>query len=231
MIRAFQTNRLTRPARVRLSINKRCIISRSSNGKKDAFAPGSLMKRLEAEDSKHAAELAEEYKKEGIDVRGMSLLKIWLTIVPKSSGRLPSLMNRSSFGPSWRDQIKEMEAGPSGPALAPEPSRKGKEKAIEPEVGQSLADSSLCDTNRLLIIQYHPVFDVIPLVYSYCHPHSTLSCSLVHLCLSLQRLYSKSRSDISTSMVSCPKQLLCWTSYHSICQLYMGPTYETTSKR
>jgi hypothetical protein len=30
------------------------------------------MKKLEAEDSKHAAELENEYKKQGIDVRGMS---------------------------------------------------------------------------------------------------------------------------------------------------------------
>lgn len=30
------------------------------------------MKRLEAEDSKYAAELAEEYRKQGIDVRGIS---------------------------------------------------------------------------------------------------------------------------------------------------------------
>jgi hypothetical protein len=31
------------------------------------------MKKLEAEDSKHAAGLAEEYRKKGIDVKGMSL--------------------------------------------------------------------------------------------------------------------------------------------------------------
>jgi len=91
------------------------------------------MKKLEAEDSKHAAELEQEYKKQGIDVRGMSPLWKWLTIVPKSSGRLPSLMNRASFGPSWRDSIKANEAGPSGDISIPTPTRKGKEKAIEPE--------------------------------------------------------------------------------------------------
>jgi hypothetical protein len=30
------------------------------------------MKKLEAEDSRHAAELEKEYQKQGIDVRGMS---------------------------------------------------------------------------------------------------------------------------------------------------------------
>ena len=137
MLRHFQTSRLTRPARLRLSVNKRFIASK--NGTKDAFAPSSLMRKLEAEDSNHAAQHAEEYKKQGVDVRGMCDPQQWLTIVPKSSGRLPSLMNRSSFGPSWRDRISSADAGPSGSsATAPqEPSRKGKEKATEPELGES----------------------------------------------------------------------------------------------
>lgn len=60
-------------------------------------------------------------------------------VVPKVSGKLPSLLNRASFGPSWRESIKANEAGPSGDTPVPVPSRKGKEKAIEPEIGQSPA--------------------------------------------------------------------------------------------
>jgi hypothetical protein len=100
------------------------------------------MKKLEAEDSEHAAELEKEYKKQGIDVRGMSPLSKWLTVVPNPSGRLPSLLNRASFGPSWRDSIKESEAGPSGDIPIPMPTRKGKEKAIEPEPEPEIGKSS-----------------------------------------------------------------------------------------
>lgn len=71
MLRTLQICRLTRPARVRLSTTKRYIAAKS-NDKKTTFAPNSLMKKMEAEDSKHAAELEAEYKKLGIDVRGMS---------------------------------------------------------------------------------------------------------------------------------------------------------------
>jgi hypothetical protein len=75
MLRNLQTSRLTRPTRIRLSTTRRYIAAKNNGaGRKDAFAPSSLMKKLEAEDSRHAAELAAEYKKKGIDVRGMSPL-------------------------------------------------------------------------------------------------------------------------------------------------------------
>jgi hypothetical protein len=51
-------------------------------------------------------------------------------------------MNRASFGPSWRESIKANEAGPSGDISIPMPTRKGKEKAIEPEPEPELGGSS-----------------------------------------------------------------------------------------
>ena len=55
-------------------------------------------------------------------------------------------MNRASFGPSWRDSTKENEAGSSGSTRVSTPTRKGKEKAIEPgpepETGRSLSGTS-----------------------------------------------------------------------------------------
>jgi len=83
MLRSLQTSRLTRPARVRLSTPRRYFTPKS-NGEQDGFAPSSLMKKLEAEDSQHAAELEKEYRKQGIDVRGMSSLTKWLTDSPET---------------------------------------------------------------------------------------------------------------------------------------------------
>jgi hypothetical protein len=51
-------------------------------------------------------------------------------------------MNRASFGPSWRDSIKADAAGPSRDIPIPMPTRKGKEKAIEPELEPELGGSS-----------------------------------------------------------------------------------------
>jgi hypothetical protein len=97
------------------------------------------MKRLEVEDSKVAEALAEEYRKQGIDVRGMSPSGQADEIVPKlpTSTRLPTLMDRASFGRSWRDVVEK--TGESSEVKTVIASRKGKEKAVEPiEDGQSL---------------------------------------------------------------------------------------------
>lgn len=74
MLRALQVCRLTRPSRLRLSIPRRFIASpgrKTNGGRKDGDEGlNSGLRRIEAEDSRMAAELAEKYKQSGIDVRG-----------------------------------------------------------------------------------------------------------------------------------------------------------------
>lgn len=81
MLRSYQVSRLPRPTRLRLAISRRPLVSYTPAGKNknggsrrsDDLSPdgsGRGIRRLEAEDSRMAKELAIKYQQTGFDVRG-----------------------------------------------------------------------------------------------------------------------------------------------------------------
>jgi hypothetical protein len=81
MLRSYQVCRLPRPTRLRLAISRRPLVSYTPTGKSktgssrrsdDLSSDGSVrgIRRLEAEDSLMAKELAIKYLQTGFDVRG-----------------------------------------------------------------------------------------------------------------------------------------------------------------
>lgn len=93
-----------------------------------------------------ALELAKHYKAQNIDVTGKSLFGPMAcvygahsVVVPKSSTKLPNLMDRTSWRKVVAQDAQDAQdgvAGVAGPSSKPMPaavSRKGKEKAVELE--------------------------------------------------------------------------------------------------